>query len=253
MWTHYLSPSNVEQLTKIQYSVALCIRCKLIPDFFKNEVNRDYIQCKCPGAQLLSVKNLSKEEEKEMKELGQQLPLVQHLLKCPALHHYYDKDRHDMVKDAIRRIASRYGIYVYNEPNFYDYAGGVENRPDLTFCLATRRTHLTTDITIVQPELAKTGSHQIGIAAARAANAKILKHAAAVHQRDHEFIPFALETTGHFDSSAREFIRIIKDSLPFSLKLNFVRDMYGAVSTALARYRAELLVTSLTNAKTRRD
>lgn len=253
MWTHYISPSNIDFLSPKQYSAALCIRCKLIPDFFKNEVGEDYIQCWCDQRQLLCIKNLSEEEEAEMKELGQQLPLVQHLIKCPAMHKIFDKDRHDRVSDAVRTIASRYGFRLYNEPNFYDYKDGLHNRPDLTFCIPTQRPYLTTDFTIVQPDEAKTGSHQIGAAAIRAANAKIEKHAAAVHQRDHQFIPFALETTGHFDNGAKELIRILKDTLPYSCRLNFIRDMYGAVSTALAGYRADLLGVTLTRTKTRSE
>ena len=93
---------------------------------------------------------------------------------------------------------------------------------------------------------------QIGLAAAEAANRKILKHSAAVNRRDHQFIPFALETTGHFDRGAKQLINILKETLPFAYKLNFIRDMYGAVSTALAEYRAEVLINTLTNAKTRK-
>ena len=248
MWTHYISPSNVVQLSPKQYSTALCVRCKLIPDSFKTEVGEDYIQCRCAKQQLLYVRNLSREEENEMKEIGQFEPLVAHLIKCPELHRIYDKQRHDLVKDAIRTIATRYGFSVYNEPNFYDYKDGLLNRPDLTFCIPTQRPYLCTDITIVQPDESKPESFQIGLAAARAANAKILKHSAAVHQRDHQFIPFALETTGHFDNGARELIRILKDTLPYSSRVNFHRDMYGAVSTALARYRAEIVQAALTKA-----
>lgn len=253
LWTHYMSPSNVQHLTPKQYSTALCVRCKLIPDFFKNEVGNDYIQCWCDERQLMCVKNLTEEEEAEMKEIGQQVPLIQHIIKCPAMHQIFDRDRHDRVKDAVRCMLSRYGFSVYNEPTFYDYKDGLHNRPDITVCIPTQRPYLTTDFTIVQPDEAKQGSHQIGVAALRAANAKIQKHTAAVHQRDHQFIPFALETTGHFDNGAKEFIRILKDTLPFSSRINFLHDMYGAVSTALAGYRADLISVSLTRAKTRRD
>ena len=222
---------------------------KLIPSVYTKDIGDEYLKCQCE--QLICIKNLTKEEEIELAKSGQQVPLLQHIIKCPMMHKWYDKNRHDLVKDAMRTIANRYGFTVYNEPNFYDYLDGLQNRPDLTFCIKSQRPYITTDITIVQPH-ENPSVEFIGRAALEAANKKIEKHAAAVHKRDHQFIPFALETTGHFDRSARELIRVLKDSLPFSCRLNFMRDMYGAVSTALAEYRAEILTVTLTRARTRK-
>ena len=255
-WTRYIAPTNVAQLTPIQYRTALAIRCKLIPDSFRKEIGDDYLKCDCET--LMIIKNLTKQEEDELNEIVQQTPnakkapLVQHLIKCPAMHKLYDSTRHNLVKNALRHIANRHGISVYDEPTFYDYQDGLANRPDLTFCIPTQRPYITTDITIVQPS-EKPGVIYVGLAAAEAANKKIQKHAAAVHQRDHQFIPFALETTGHFDLGAKELIRVLKSTLPYSQQYDFLRDMYGAVSTALAEYRAEVLINTLTHAKTRRQ
>jgi hypothetical protein len=248
-WTHFISQSNVIQLTPLQYSNALAFRMKMIPSVFAAE-NGDYIKCNCE--QLMCIKNLTPTEEIELRKTGQQVPLLQHIIKCPEMHKTYDKNRHDGVKTAIRRIATTYGFSVYDEPAFYDYMDGLHNRPDLTFCIPTQRPYITTDITIVQPH-ENTSVEYIGRNAAEAAQKKIEKHAAAVHQRNHQFIPFALETTGHFDNGAKELIRILKDTLPYSSRLNFIRDMYGAVSTALAEYRAEILTSTLTRARTRKE
>lgn len=248
-WTHFISPSKVTQLTSVQYRNALAFRMKMIPSLFSKECGDDYLQCHC--GQLMCIKNLTKEQETEMNTSGQQVPLLQHIIKCPKMHNMYDSNRHQLVKDAMRTIASSYGITVYNEPHFYDYLDGLHNRPDLTFCISSQRAFITTDITIVQPH-ENPSVEFIGRAALEAANKKIEKHAAAVHLRNHQFIPFALETTGHFDRAARELIRVLKDSLPFALRLNFMRDMYGCVSSALAEYRAEILTATLTRAKTRK-
>ena len=157
--------------------------------------------------------------------------------------------RHDLVKDAIRYIANRYGITVTNEPTFYDYEGGQHNRPDLTFCVPYKRCYIATYITVVQPN-PKPGVENIGAAAAHAAQEKIKKHTNAVSRRDHQFIPFASETTGDFDRDARNLIKELQMVMPFSRKIPFSRDMYGAVSTALAEYRAEVVINALTRART---
>lgn len=249
-WTHYISTSNVIQLTPQQYRNALAFRMKLIPSVFANAIGEDYIQCQCEQQPLMCIRNLTKDRQEEADKSGQFVPLLKHLIKCPKLHQQYDSIRHDYVKNAIRRIAETYGITVHSEPSFYNYVGGFENRPDLTFSIPTQRHAIATDITIVQPH-PDPGVEFIGRNAMEAANNKIIKHADAIHMMDHRFIPFALETTGHFDRGARVLFSELKNAVPFALKLNFLRDMYGAVSTALAQYRAEILTISLTRARTR--
>lgn len=176
-------------------------------------------------------------------------PFLCHCISCSQLHNIHYARRHDLVKDAIRYIANRYGITVTNEPTFYEYDGGQHNRPDLTFCVPYKRCYIATDITVVQPS-SKEGVENIGAAAAHAAQEKIKKHSSAVSKRNHQFIPFALETTGHFDRGARNLIKELQTVMPFSRKISFSRDMYGAVSTALAEYRAEVVINALTRART---
>ncbi len=64
-WTHYLSPSNVIQLTPLQYRNALAFRMKLIPSIYLKQIGEDFIKCECDLQPLMCIKNLTTEEEKE--------------------------------------------------------------------------------------------------------------------------------------------------------------------------------------------
>lgn len=243
LWTHYTAATTVQQLSVQHYKTALAIRCKLIPDDIRGEDR--LIRCDCTA--LVTTKNLSAQEERDLKEAGIQVPLLEHIIKCPRLHDMHYVERHDYVKNAIRTVANRYGIRAHVEPKYYHYSSGQHNRPDLTFCVQNRA-YITTDITIVQP-VDSTDEAAIGLAASRASLEKIAKHSAAVSQLGHRFVPFALETTGHMDVGCFALIQQLKSSVPFASRLAFVRDMRGAVSTAMAQYRAEVLRNTLTRVR----
>ena len=83
---------------------------------------------------------------------------------------------------------------------------------------------------------------RIGKAAKKAAEAKIKKHEAAVNEMNHVFIPFALETTGHFDKRCFDLIRMCAEDVDFHQRPTFYRDFLGGISSALAKFRAMTLL-----------
>jgi hypothetical protein len=245
LWSQYIHPTHVGQLTIQQYKCALAIRCRLIPDFCRSEFN-EIMRCDCDTA--VTTKNLSPEEETNMKEKGI-VPLLPHLISCTALHKVNFTIRHDHVKLAIAHIANRYGIRTTLEPRVYAYPDNSASRPDIIFAVQNCA-HIATDVIVVQP-VNSTDITAIGSAAAAKAREKIAHHGAAVAQFGHKFIPFALETTGHMDSGCFQLIKTLSNAVPFASRPSFVMDMKAAVSTALAQYRAEVLISTLTHVRTR--
>ena len=236
-WTHYVSSTAVKQLSPLQYRTALAVRCRLLPDNITQKLPQHY---RCDCEKLLLCRNVSAEDEKIWKENNKQELLLEHVMNCTAIHKRSFTERHDGVKEALRYVANKYGIHVMVEPSFYTYSNGQHNRPDLTFCVVNRP-YVATDITVVGPT-SNNNLVTMGQAAHTAAEAKRAKHAAAVNAMNHQFIPFALETTGHFDSGCFDLINALKNTIPFESRIDFVRDIKGAVSTALAEYRAEVLI-----------
>lgn len=248
-WTHYVAETSVRQLSALQYRTALAVRCKLIPDNIRDEIGTPALRCDCDKGVLLCCKNLTAQQEAVIRASGTQMPLLEHIVNCAALHKIYYVERHDYVKDALRHVANRYGIRTHIEPNYYAYASGQHNRPDITFCIQDRA-YIATDVTVVQPSDSRDVT-AIGVEAAKAAEKKVQKHSAAVHQMNHVFIPFALETTGHMDVGCYTLINQLKNTIPFDRRIDFSRDMKAAVSIALAQYRAEVLLGTLTHVRTR--
>lgn len=247
LWSQYTAATTVQQLSVSHYKTALAIRCKLIPECLKQDLDRT-VRCGCN--QLVSLRNHTPQQELDMQEAGNVItPILPHIIKCPHLHRVHYVDRHDFVKNAIRYVANRYGIRTHVEPTFYHYASGQHNRPDITFCIQNRP-YVAIDITVVQP-VDSTDISAIGNAASLAAKEKVNKHQAAVSQMNHRFIPFALETTGHMDVGCFLLFNTLKHSVPFASRVHFMRDMRGAVSTAMAQYRATVLLATLTNIRTR--
>ena len=132
---------------------------------------------------------------------------------------------------AMKNTFRAWGGSVTNEPNFYIYDGtDVDHRPDLTFY--TLGTPIVTDVTIVAPVGRR------GEAAHLAAAAKTRHHSAACANADHHFIPFAMETNGHFDIKCFDLFKRLAMLVPHRDRFALKRDLMGAASTALARFRA---------------
>ena len=247
-WNQYLTSAVVAQLPASHYRTALAIRCKLIPDFISQHVKAPF-RCNCNHAKLLYAHNLLPEQEEATKNNNQLTPVMEHVINCPHLHKIYYNARHDYVKDALRYVANKYAIRSTVEPNFYVYESGQLNRPDITFHLQGRP-YVATDVTVVQPATSTDTTTSIGVEAGKAAEAKVAKHSDAVTKFGHQFIPFALETTGHFEQGCYTLINILANAVAYENKINFIRDIKGAVSTALARYRAEVLLATLSQVRT---
>ena len=151
-----------------------------------------------------------------------------------------DVCRHTFVKDAIRGTLARYGISTDNEPNYYSYVGE-HHRPDLTVRMIGEK-NIAIDVTIVKPD-----EKEIGKAAKQAAAKKNEIHSDVVAKFEHVFIPFALETSGHMDESCFEFFKKIKNQVQFHQRIQFGRDFFGAISAALAKYRARSMIAAAGN------
>jgi hypothetical protein len=211
-WTHYLVPTRLEQLSPSEYACALAIRCGMAPDNVVEQLGETF-RCECNAL------------------VNTRTQLAAHICSCMFVSNYKWAHRHTLVKDGIRNTLNRYGILSHNEPAFYAYPVR-DCRPDLTVRLYESKC-VATDITVVVPD-----PTEVGKAATKAAEEKIKKHQAAVAEYDHEFIPFALETTGHFDARCFTFFKRVASHVPFHQRTSFGRDFFGAISLALAKYRA---------------
>jgi hypothetical protein len=160
---------------------------------------------------------------------------IEHVLKCDLATKYMCSHRHDGVKWALANCARRYGIQVLDEPNFYDYDNGLNNRPDLTFFTCPP---VATDITIVSPW------DELGAHAVAARVEKIKKHKDAVAKHGHQFFPFAMEVYGHFDKQATWLINYLAKQLPDHLQSSFKEDTYHDISSALMRGVALAFMTT---------
>ena len=160
--------------------------------------------------------------------------LIEHSLTCDTFTTYGHVPRHNLVVDALCRIARAYGISTTREPKYYTYDNEKRERPDITFSGAPPT---ATDATIVQT------IGTVGANAKAAARAKRKKHEDAVKKIGHVFHPFVLEATGFTDESCVKMIDAIADgnSMPRWLRFEFTRDMMHATSIAMARGRATAL------------
>ena len=255
-WLRYVHPTLSRQLQPSLYATALAMRVLKIPRFIHDP--RVPKRCNC-GALAIS--------EPE---------IIAHALTCEKFSRITPGARHTFLKASIRGVASAHGIPSSNEPNFYEYEEPAQTRqqplnnvtcnttnrtirdaaaasssshvtiakqrPDATFYLSSGYT-IVTDYTIVTPDSNAHGSRP-GAAAARAADEKRRTHHAAAAAAGHEFIPFAAETTGHFDSSVYKFVNKIAQFAAPVHQHPLRRDILGAASTALAQYRALAVVNA---------
>lgn len=221
-WTHFIHESRVDRLSPKQYTTALAIRCGLAPDSVVNAIGPSF-RCECNV--VVHTRN----------------QLAEHLCHCNLPSKFTFAHRHTNVKIAMMQTFARYGVMSKNEPNIYSYNNGLDCRPDITIQLR-ENAHVATDITIVLPK--SLDYKDAGVAAATAAAEKIKKHAAATNNYGHVFIPFALETTGHFDPHCKTLMQMVIQEVGFHRRRQFVRDFYGSISVALAKYRADSLLSA---------
>ena len=137
--------------------------------------------------------------------------------------------RHNMLRDEICRICMSFGISAVKEPTCYQYEVG-RKRPDILFL--THRI-LVTDVTIVKPR------DEPGEAAKAADEEKRKQHRSAVESKQHVFIPGACEAYGLIGEGLVKLVKELAKDLPLSSQFVFKRTMMSAISTALARSRAQ--------------
>ena len=127
------------------------------------------------------------------------------------------------------------------EPSFLLYSdSNIKRRPDIA--ISNGYSVVVTDVTIVAPE------SKPGKAAAEAAEKKRKLHTQATREsfgaNRSVFVPFAVETNGYFDASCFKFAKEVATLLPRpAMRYACVRDMIGAASQAVARFRS----TAVTN------
>jgi len=158
-------------------------------------------------------------------------------------------DRHDDVKMALARWASRLGAtYVKPEPRGIDRHS--KKRPDLRIEIGGQC--FLIDVTIRHP-LAP--SH---VDACARDEEKILKDAEVDKHRDYDrlaenmhakFVAFAVETTGRLGKEASEFIRsFIQEGAKFKnvwAPKEIVHGIYRTVAIAIARGNADIIASNL--------
>jgi len=157
--------------------------------------------------------------------------IIAHALRCDHMSRIPHGSRHSFLKFALANVARSYGVGVQIEPNYYVYPDSdILHRPDLTFLTSISAT--VTDVTIVSP------ATEAGVAARRAADVKSKHHTPAANIIGHEFIPFAMETTGTFDKRCFELFRKLGANVPRYATRRFQRDLHGAATVAVAQFRA---------------
>ena len=100
---------------------------------------------------------------------------------------------------------------------------------------------MASDVTIVKTE------GKIGENAKHAAAAQKKKHESAVKSAGHIFEPFSMEVMGYCDESCGKLINAIAqaNSMPGWKRFEFTREMFHAVSVALARGRQLAVATAV--------
>ena len=218
-WTHYLTPSRVDQLSPANYRLALAIRCGILPDWIISKVGESV---RCPCDEFLRTRT----------------QLARHLNSCTKLSNLNYTHRHTTMKDSICKTLNRYGLLTTNEPSYYSFPDK-NLRTDFTVRLQ-QSFHLSTDVTIRIPK--SNAVADIGEAAKQAAKEKIEKYSRGVNEFGHEFIPLAMETTGHLDSHCFRFLKRCLDDVRFQEKRKFKHDFFGSISLALAQFRAQMIL-----------
>ena len=161
---------------------------------------------------------------------------LSHLLTCRDNTVGYTV-RHEEVATALIKVLKNFGFSIQREPRQFSGEDD-EKRPDFVVFLS--RVSLVVDVTIVT----NTSSTHCtrSDAADYAARMKIEKHGDNVlGQGAYEFIPVALESSGHIDSRFDHFVRTLANELPIGSSKHFRRAMCFAASVGLQRGNARIL------------
>ena len=153
-------------------------------------------------------------------------------LRCDKFTSATHTTRHNILRDMVCAVTTRYGITTSKEPTIYKYQCGKARRPDALFHVSKP---LVTDFTIV------TERGEPGDAAAAADDDKKKTHVAPTKRLGHIFYPAACETRGLVGKGFTDLKTHLARELPSYLKLSFYADFDRAISVALAKGRAAAL------------
>ncbi|MDQ7008659.1 MAG: reverse transcriptase domain-containing protein [Acidobacteriota bacterium] len=154
---------------------------------------------------------------------------IDHSLRCDHFTQVKHYTRHNIVRDAIARVCTLYGITTVKEPRVYHYDSG-KKRPDLLFSTGVP---VATDITIVQPVTDVPGK------ASKAADKEKKKiHDAATKALGHCFISGACEVYGLIGTELTSLIKYLADDLPRPYQWGFRIQLTRSIAVALAQGRA---------------
>jgi len=212
----FSAATRYSEMTHVHFRFAMCIHLRTLPRRIAQTSTP--VKCDC-GLNVTSSETL-----------------IEHALKCDKFGRYNRTHRHNLVRDTIAAIARSYGISTTIEPRFYNYETG-RCRPDITFHVMPKA--IATDVSIVYPEI------EAGVAANRAAKAKIELHKRAVEAMEHSFIPFIMETYGYAHESCTQLAKALMAHIPRHRHAAFRFDMEHAASNALAIARANTIMTAI--------
>lgn len=202
LWFHdAMSPS--------EFITAFCVRLGIVPKHLRLH------PVKCPCSTMITCDTAQ----------------IDHTLRCDRFTKVTHSTRHNMVRDAMARVAMQYGISTIKEPTIYTYEAG-RKRPDLLFQTSVP---IATDITIVMPDPTPMD------AADRADKNKTKTHEDAVKALGHVFIPAAAEAYGLLGKGFTKLINALVRDLPPQYQWGFKCDFERAITTAMARSRATAL------------
>jgi hypothetical protein len=158
---------------------------------------------------------------------------IEHFIRCDKASTMTKTHRHNAVRNALTTAARSFGVNCQQEPRLYTdlYENG-HQRPDITFFTYPP---IVTDISVVMPE------HDVDVAATRVAKEKVREHEQTVARVGHKFIPFVMESYGHFHAQAHQLIMQVASFLPPHLQRACVMSMTHATSTALAVTRGDAI------------
>ena len=205
LWYH-------DAMTPAEFIAAFCVRLGFLPSHLRIHP----IKCHC-GTVVTS-------------DAAQ----IDHTFRCDRFTRFTHATRHNMVRDAMARVAMQYGLSAIVEPSIYTYTAG-RKRPDIVFQTSTA---IATDITIVMP------TDTPGDAACDADERKIKTHTDAVKALGHIFIPAAAEAYGLMGKGFTKLVDALTRDLATPYQWGFSNDMNRAITTAMARSRAAALYGS---------
>ena len=198
-----------QALSPAQYAAALRIRCRQTGLPFP-------WRCPCE-------KEVIKNEDE----------FVYHLYRCQQISRYTATSRHNLLRDEVAMICRRYGLSTTLEPRFFVYPGNQLKRPDLIVNISKP---VVTDFTIVNSD------YDVGVTSEIAAKEKNKIHRNVVNQAGFTFVPFAMETHGHFDSSCVDWCNAVASEMHPATRKRFIGDILYASQVALAKGRAMTLL-----------